>query len=265
MKPKPDMWGWAHGSAWLDDETARAYLARPPHPEETLLRLADELGARGGRVLDLGTGTGELARRLAPLARHVDAVDVAAPMLALARTLPGGNAGNIRWLEGRAEDVALEAPYDLVVGGDSIHWMDWPVLFPRLAEVLRPGGHVAILTRMEADTPWGAEARLLYGRYSANQDWQPLDIVEELRSRGYFEPLGHWMTVGAPVRQTVDTYLDVLHSSSGFSRARTSPENIAAFDAAIRTLIAPHLVDDHVGWQVSSSLVWGRPGPAAQS
>jgi SAM-dependent methyltransferase len=259
------MWGWKHGAAWLDDETARAYLARPPHPEETILRLVDELGGRGGRVLDLGTGTGELARRLAPLAVHVDAVDVAAPMLALARKLPGGDAASIRWLEGRAEDAALEGPYDLVVAGDSIHWMDWQVLFRRLGDVLRPEGHIAILTRMEAETPWGAEARRLYGVYSANQDWLPLDIVEELRSRGCFEPVGAWSTVGAPVRQTVDTYLDVLHSSSGFSRARMPPESIGAFDAAMRTLIAPHLVDGHVEWAVSSSLVWGRPGPAARS
>ena len=255
------MWGWKHGSAWLDDETARAYLARPPHPEETILHLTDALGGRGGRLLDIGTGTGELARRLAPLATQVDAVDVAAPMLALARTLPGGDADNIRWIEGRAEETELQAPYDLVVAGDSIHWMDWPVLRTRLREVLAAEGRIAILTRAEAPTPWQDQARELYGRYSANQDWLPLDPVEELRDRGCFEPLGSWSCVGEPVRQTVDTYLDVLHSSSGFSRARLSADACAAFDDAMRTLLAPHLDGDQVVWHVASSIVWGRPGP----
>jgi len=62
------------------------------------LAVADEVGAR--TVLDLGCGTGVLARRFAERGLTVTAVDPAAASLALARTRP--NADRVRWILGDA-------------------------------------------------------------------------------------------------------------------------------------------------------------------
>lgn len=39
------------------------------------------------------------------------------------RWLAGGDAKNLRWIVGRAEDAPLNPPYDLTTAGESLHWM----------------------------------------------------------------------------------------------------------------------------------------------
>ena len=45
------------------------------------------------------------------------------------------------------ETAPLDPPYVLAVAGESLHWMEWSVVLPRLAEALEPG---ALLDRVEA-------------------------------------------------------------------------------------------------------------------
>nr|QQZ49590.1 methyltransferase domain-containing protein [Phenylobacterium glaciei] len=97
------------------------------------------------RLLDLGCGPGKLTLTLAPHFREVLAVDPSAAMLRLAQHLDAGANPHIAWTEAFAEDVALPANLDLIVAGASIHWMDAPRLFPRLAAALAPQGQMAIL------------------------------------------------------------------------------------------------------------------------
>jgi SAM-dependent methyltransferase len=257
VEPKPAQWGWEHGSAWLDEETARAYLSRPPHPDETFEVLA-RLGARGGRVLDLGTGTAEIARRLVGIAAGVDAVDVSPSMLSLARRLPGGDHATIRWIQGPVESVPLHPPYDLATAGDSIHWMDWGPLFARLATVLCAKGRLVLLNRDDEGTAWQGPLREVFRRRSANRDWLALDIVEELQRRELFEVEGRHVTAPVPVRQTLSEYLDLLHSRSGLSRVRMGSASSRAFDEEVLAIVRPYLEDDRLTYPVSGSLVWGR-------
>ena len=69
----------------------------------------------------------------------------------------------------------------LALAGDSIHWFDWAVLLPRVAGVLEPDGVLAVVHR-----DWLRDARVrellapVYDRYSWNEDFAPLDPVEEL-------------------------------------------------------------------------------------
>lgn len=55
---------------------------------------------------------------------RVDAVDPSAEMIAVGRAAPGGDAANLRWIEARLEDVALDPRYGLATAGASFHWMD---------------------------------------------------------------------------------------------------------------------------------------------
>src|SRR5262249_13558769 len=141
-----------------------------------------------GRVLDVGCGTGELARRLAPSVERVDAVDFSEAMLGLARRLPGGDARNIRWTLGAVEDVALKGPYDLVTAGESLHWMNLDLVMSRFAQVLTSNGSLAIIGRN-----WDTEARVwerilpIIERYSPVRNYQPFNLIEHLVRRELFE------------------------------------------------------------------------------
>ena len=109
-------------------------------------RLQDEAamataGVRVERVLELGTGTGETARRV--LAVHPGAswtgVDASKAMLRRAReVLPGAEL-----LHARLEDALPAGPFDLVVSVLAVHHLDADAkqdLFRRIAGVLRSGG-----------------------------------------------------------------------------------------------------------------------------
>jgi ubiquinone/menaquinone biosynthesis C-methylase UbiE len=96
------------------------------------------------RVLDLGCGPGPLARRFAPLAREVLAIDPCREMLAAARAL-ASHAKNIRFLAGSSYDLdpAL-GPFRLAVMGRSFHWMDRVDTLKRLDRMIEPAGAVAL-------------------------------------------------------------------------------------------------------------------------
>jgi ubiquinone/menaquinone biosynthesis C-methylase UbiE len=131
-----------------------AYHHRPPYPSAVFSVLRDILPSEPRTVLDIGCGTGDIARPLAGMVHAIDAVDRSKRMIERGRGLPGGERPNLSWIEGEAEDVSLpRASYGLVTAGESLHWMDWDRLLPRLSELLSPGGYLAILDRNEVPNP----------------------------------------------------------------------------------------------------------------
>jgi tRNA (cmo5U34)-methyltransferase len=99
------------------------------------------------RVLELGTGTGETARRL--LARHPDAflvgVDASTEMLACARaSLPDAR---VSLRVGEIQDALPPGPFDLVASALCVHHLS-PAekrdLFERVRAVLGPGGRFVL-------------------------------------------------------------------------------------------------------------------------
>lgn len=96
----------------------------------------------GASVVDLGCGTGALARRLADDgANDVLAVDASARMLAAAEPHP-----RVRFLRADLETLALPAGRtDLVVSSMALHYVaDYAGLVRRIASWLRPGGRLVL-------------------------------------------------------------------------------------------------------------------------
>jgi SAM-dependent methyltransferase len=99
----------------------------------------------GERLLDLGTGTGALARGFAKRGLLVTALDVAPAMLAEARRLDRAAGLAVRYLAARAEASALrDASFDVVSAGQCWHWFDRPRAAAEVRRLLRPGGRVVI-------------------------------------------------------------------------------------------------------------------------
>lgn len=109
------------------------------------------------RILDLGSGTGETARRV--LEKHPNArvvlVDSSAEMLEAAReSLAEDRVEQI--VVRRLEDPLPDGPFDLVVSALAIHHLessDKQVLFRRIAEVLGPGGRFVLADVIVPDDP----------------------------------------------------------------------------------------------------------------
>ncbi|HUJ91699.1 MAG TPA: class I SAM-dependent methyltransferase [Gaiellaceae bacterium] len=115
---------------------------RPDYPEAALRWALErlELGP-GARVLDLGAGTGKLARGLVALGLDVVAVEPGAPMLEQLRAvLP-----QVEALDGAAEAIPLgDASVDGAVAGQAYHWFDAVRAVPELHRVVRPRGGLAL-------------------------------------------------------------------------------------------------------------------------
>jgi trans-aconitate methyltransferase len=212
-------------------------------------------------VLDLGCGTGFVARPLAPLVDRVDAVDMSVAMIEQGRRLPGGDHPHLNWIVGRTEDVALRPPYALVTAGDSLHWMNWDVVLPRLADVLSPAGWLAILsadgTVAPEDEVFHQELLALIRRYSTyhRPDFRLLD---ELERRGLFREQGRTETEAVAFCQSVDEYVESFHARASLSWERMDAHDAAAFDAELRQLVLDR-VGDTVEQAVHASIAWGKP------
>ena len=125
-----------HARRWRDLDAATSYQFRATYPPETFEILLGLIQDEPPNVLDIGCGTGALARPLAPMVDSVEAVDFSPEMVAAGRSLPGGDEARIRWAVSRGEEYALRPPYALVVAGQSLHWMDTELLLPRFARAL---------------------------------------------------------------------------------------------------------------------------------
>jgi trans-aconitate methyltransferase len=186
MQPKPDFFGPHQAARFQDQSVVDCYHLRPTCPPETFRILAGLISDEPRAVLDVGCGTGDVARNLLDFVERIDAVDISLPMIEKGKRLPGGNSPKIRWLHGRAEDTDLTPPYALVTAGQSIHWMEWDIVFPRFQQALTPHGFLSILGPEEQPTPWGDALRTIIKRYSTNQAYQPVDLIEEFEQRHLF-------------------------------------------------------------------------------
>lgn len=267
MLPKPSHWSGDYGAWFKDPQIVAAYHHRPPYPSDAIRTLQDLIRDAPRAVLDVGCGTGDLARRLAPLVERVDAVDFSEGMLEKGKRLPGGDHPRIRWIHAAVEEAPLSPPYALVTAGESLHWMAWEVVLPRFARALTPNGVLAIGNR-DWDAPPALRDRLrpIFAHYSPVRDFRPYNFLEELQQRGLFAKLGERRCGPEPWRPTVDEYLECRHSQRGFSRTHMGPQVAAAFDAAIREVLQRFIRDSviqqrdgRLDLQVEATIVWGRP------
>lgn len=130
------------------EATAAYYHFRAPYAPAALDFITRTFGLDGAaRVLDLGCGPGTLSIPLAARAAEVIGLDPEPAMLDEARrAAQAAGVRNIRWIQGRAEDLpAGLGRVRLAVLGQSFHWMDRDAVLRRLAEVVEDGGGLALV------------------------------------------------------------------------------------------------------------------------
>ncbi|MFC9353102.1 class I SAM-dependent methyltransferase [Arthrobacter sp. NPDC057013] len=131
--------GGLSGVGW--DALAAAQLAK-------IDRLLDQAGVgEGTRLLEIGTGWGELALRAAARGATVYTVTLSSEQQALAeqRIEEAGFSGRVT--VGLQDYRAVEGEYDAVVSVEMIEAVGyeyWPVYFQTIDRLLAPGGKVAI-------------------------------------------------------------------------------------------------------------------------
>jgi predicted TPR repeat methyltransferase len=262
MQSKPEHFGVKYAETFKEQSVVDVYQYRPPIPYEAFDILTSLVTAGNRAVLDVGCGSGDIARFLVRQVERVDAVDFSQNMIERGKRLPNGNAPSLNWIYGRVEEVALNPPYGLITAGSSIHWLDWDTIFGRFRTLLAPGAYLALVYRHALPMPWDSELRAIRRQYSTKRT-HSVDAVQELRKRGLFEVRGHKETVPIPFIQPLEQFIAGQHSRSTYARTLMEPAQATEFDARLRILLTSYCPDGIVRMHVVGTVTWGIPGEAA--
>lgn len=186
------------GSAWH-------YAEYRPRPSDAFVRLLVSHLAwnNDDRILDLGSGPGQIALEVAPHVGEVLAVDIEQDMVDEGRRRADGRGvANVRFLRGSSDDVARMAADIGVVRavtiGSAFHWMtDQDALLRALEPLVEPIGGAVLLVGFHVGGPdvtvSGRDGR----RWQERQPWSRakelldsylIDVPEGHHPRGRHDP-----------------------------------------------------------------------------
>jgi len=198
----------------------------------------------GDALVDLGTGTGTLARGFAARGCNVIGIDISAQLLEQAKDICVQENLEIDFRFAKAEETGLsEDTYDVVSAGQCWHWFDRPKAAAEVKRILKPQGRALI----------------------AHFDWLPLDgnvvdITEKLIQKynpawydrfgnktgvypDWFRDLGEAGFVNIQsfsfdldVPYAADAWRGRIRASSGVG-ASLSDVEVGRFDAELKSLL----------------------------
>ncbi|MHB1837600.1 MAG: class I SAM-dependent methyltransferase, partial [Solirubrobacteraceae bacterium] len=196
--------------------------ARPRYPEALIKRIAAEV--HGGVVLDVGVGTGIVARQLQEAGCQVLGIDPDARLAAFARR--SGVEVELSTFEAWE---AGERKFDAIVSGESWHWVDPVAGAAKAAEVLRPGGRLAVFwntgqppARLDEAfhavyrtvLPESLAARLERASIEAAQVAMCARVTDGIRATGSFDEPEQWRFEWVQ-GYTREQWLDALLTTGG--------------------------------------------------
>ncbi len=183
------------------DSIAEKYAAAPVADRPAFERkkaLTRELLPPGARVLEIGCSTGSLALAMSPYAGRIDALDVSAEMLRIARAKQrAAGVGNVTFHEGAIESVSF-APesFDSAWAYSILHLVpDRGRTLETLFALLRPGGSLVSsnLCLGDARVPYGPFLRVLrwLGKAPTVRIYDRATLRAELHSAGFVDVVEH--------------------------------------------------------------------------
>jgi SAM-dependent methyltransferase len=208
------------------DRNAELYdAARPPYPEALVEEVVVRSGIPpGGRILEIGAGTGKAT---VPFARRGHAILALEPGANMAAVLRRNVAA---FPEVTVEVGTFEAwsgadgSFDLVVSAQAFHWVDPAVRCVKAAAALRSGGALALIRNETSgvEAELRAELEAAYARWFPAVTWTPVqdstgskrdEMSAEIERSGLFGPV---QVASFPwtARYATRQYLDLLETHS---------------------------------------------------
>jgi hypothetical protein len=84
-------------------------------------------------------------------------------------------------------------------------------------------------------------------------------VVEEVEARGFLRKQGERETAPVPFFQSIEDFIEGLHSRSSFSRELMGQQRAADLDQQVRDLLLQYHPDGVLPLQVVGMVIWGTP------
>jgi len=207
------------------------------------------IGRPGQRLLDVGTGTGTLARGFAWCGCEVTALDPSEPLLEQAKLLDQKASVTIRYVVGKAEETRLPAKsFEIVTAGQCWHWFDRPRAAQEVRRLLvsdsqlviahfdwipLPGNVVEVTERLiEQHNP----AWKMGGSTGLYPAW-----LRDVAMAGFLDI--ETFSFDTPASYTHEAWRGRIRASAGVAAA-LPPEQVAQFDAELARLLTERFPED---------------------
>jgi cyclopropane fatty-acyl-phospholipid synthase-like methyltransferase len=191
MRTKPTI---DEGRAFDWGRTSTDYAVyRPGYPASfyTVLQ-AVGIGRPGQHILDLGTGTGVLARAFAQQGAQVIGIDIAEAQIVTAQQLAAQEHLDIRFMTCAAEDAEFPPQsFDIVSCGQSWLYFDTQRMIPLVKTWLKPAGKLVLtylswLPRKDPIAHASEQLVLQYNPHWSDADFPGSRTVQHVWSRQDF-------------------------------------------------------------------------------
>ncbi len=238
------------------DRTVNDYVShRIGFPDTFFHKLGSRgIGAPQQTLLDLGTGTGVLARGLARGGCRVFGLDVAPALIAAAQKLDAQAGVRVEYLLAPAEQVPLPAgSLDVITAGQSWHWFDRRAVMAEVRRLLRPGG-VLLIAAFDWIPFSGNVVERTEELIEKHNPAQPKPHIRLGMGAGIYPPFVRDLCEGGlleietwsydhPVRYTHAGWRGRIRASQGVG-ATLSPRQVAAFDEELLRMLQTEFPND---------------------
>ena len=224
-------------------KTSEDYAAyRAGYPESFYELLAAlGVGKSGQRILDLGTGTGVLARAFAKRGAVVTGVDIAPNQIAAARTLAAQDALDIAFRVCAAENIEFpDDSFEVISAAQSWLYFDVTIMVPKVLRLLTADGLLVLthLLWLPHKDRIAQQTEALVLKY--NPDWNGAGYTGKMPpvfpwAQDHFDLRSFHMTE-MPVQFTRETWQGRIRACRGIGASLSAAE-VERFDADHRTLL----------------------------
>jgi len=206
------------------------------------------VGLPGQRILDLGTGTGELARQFARQGVEAHGTDIAAPQIAMARELAAQEGLSAEFRIAPAEESPFpDASFDAVTANQCWFYFDTSQAGRDVRRLLKPGGLLVVsyfsaLPRLDPIVRASEEVVLKFNPQWSGRDWSG-DIPPALKwaQEDFMQQAMFWFDATIPFSR--ESWRGRMRACRGIGAA-LSDEEVRRFDEA-HWAVLERIAPDH--------------------
>ena len=241
-------------------------MHRKGFPDEFFDCLSDDgLIKDSLRVLDLGTGTGTVARGFAKRGGVVTGLDKSEQMMGQAKALDAENGVTIAYVVGKAEEANLDArSFDLVTAGQCWHWFQRDKAAQEAHRLLTDDGRILICYFDWIPMPGNVVSMTEALIKEFNPDWKMGDgngfypwWLKDLYQNGFQDC--RTQSFDQMVPYTQEAWMGRIRASAGVG-ATLSPEIVQEFDEEHKRRLTDMFGEDDL--RVHHRIWWVTAGKA---